>query len=136
MNGIQAVTDLAVYLSKNIEIKVFKYEKQTGFNGEYLVVNSLPFIFGSALNFQGALNLNIHIPNLGSGDSDSKRLCEVSDMIHKLIPSSLDTEDAESLEINGVYYEIESDSNPMSDKDNTHFINMVIKVTFNALKTQ
>lgn len=136
MNGIQAVTDLAVYLSKNTEIKVFKYKKKTGFNGEYLVVNSLPFSFGSAFNSQGTLNLNIHIPDLGSGSPNTKRLDEVSDMIMGLIPVSLDIEDAQPLVINGVFYQIESDSNVMSDSDNTHFINMVIKVMFNALKTE
>ena len=133
MNGIQAVTDLAVYLSKNTEIKVLKYEKQTGFNGEYLVVNSLPFSFGSAFNSQGTLNLNIHVPDLGSGLPNTKRFAEVSDMIMGLIPVSLDIEDAQPLVINGVFYQIESDSNVMSDSDNTHFINMVIKVMFNAL---
>lgn len=136
MNGIQAVTDLAVYLSNNTEIKVFKYEKQTGFNGEYLVVNSLPFAYGSPFNSQGTLNLNIHIPDLGSGLPNTKRLAEVAKMIMELISVSLDTEDSHPLEINGAFYQIESDSNVMRDEDNTHFINIVIKVMFNALNTE
>lgn len=136
MNGIQAVTDLAVYLSKNTEIKVFKYEKQTGFNGEYLVVNSLSFSFGSAFNSQGTLNLNIHVPDLGIGLPNTKRISEIEDVIMGLIPVSLDIEDAQPLEIDGAFYQIESDSNIMSDSDNTHFVNIVIKVMFNALKTE
>lgn len=131
MNGMKAVTDLAVFLSKNMSQKVFKYEKALNYIGEYIVVNNLPFSFGSSL--VGSLNVNIHVPNLGNGQADTKRMSEILNEINLIIPHEALTEDFEPLEINGAYFSIESDSNLMSDNDNTHFINLRVKVLYNAL---
>ena len=131
MNGLQAVTDLSVYLANNTDIKVFKYEKQAGYVGDYIVVNSLPFSFGSAAD--GTLNANIHIADLGNGLPNTKRAYEVATIIFRIIPRYSFTEDSDWLEINSSYYAIESDSNLIKDEDNTHFINLKIKVLFNAL---
>lgn len=134
MNGLKAVTDLAVYLSKAIAIKVFKHEKKTGFTGEYLVVNCLPFAFGKMVNDVNVLNLNIHVPDSKSGEVASKRLGEIYEDIAELIPTQNDNEDIDGLYLNGSYYSIYSDSNPIKDTDGTHFINLKINVTFNDLK--
>lgn len=131
MNGMKAVTDLAVFLSKNMSQKVFKYKKALNYIGEYIVVNNLPFSFGSSL--VGSLNVNIHVPNLGNGQADTKRMSEILNEINLIIPHEALTDDFEPLEINGAYFSIESDSNLMSDNDNTHFINLRVKVLYNAL---
>lgn len=134
MNGLDAVTDLAVHLSKATGIKVFKYKKKTGFTGEYIVVNSLPFSFGKVVNDVNVLNVNIHVPDSGSGEVASKRLDELYGEVSKLIPTQNDNEDTGELCLNGSYYSISSDSNPVGDTDGTHFINLKISVMFNDLK--
>lgn len=136
MNGLKAVTDLAVYLSKNTTVKVFKHEKKTGFTGEYIVVNSLPFAFGKVVNDDNVLNLNIHVPDQKSGEVDSKRLGEIYAEVAGFIPTQNDTEDTDGLLLDGSYYSISSDSNPIKDTDGTHFINLIIKVKFNDLKLE
>ena len=133
MNGMQAVTDLAVFLAKHTSYKVFKYEKSPSYSGEYLVVNSLPFAYGSSLNGNGTLNVNVHVPDLGSGLANTKRVGEIVKEVCLLIPNEAVTEEGKALEINGAYYAIESDSNLMADEDNTHFINLKINVLFNEL---
>lgn len=133
MSGLEAVTDLAVYLAKGQTVKVFKHEKKTGFTGEYIVVNSLPFAFGKVVNDVNVLNVNIHVPDLSSGEVASKRLGEIYNTITTLIPTQNDNEDSGFLLLNGVYYAISSDSNPIRDTDGTHFINLIVDINFNDL---
>ena len=131
MNGLKAVTELAVYLSKNTTVQVFKHVKTTGFSGEFMVVNNLPFTRGKAVNDMNILNLNVHVPKTSSGTVNSKRLGELQTVIEGLIPWKSECEDTENdLVINGHYYTIEADSNPIEDADNTYFINLKINVTF------
>ena len=88
MNGLKAVTELAVYLSKNTTVQVFKHVKTTGFSGEFMVVNNLPFTRGKAVNDMNILNLNVHVPKTSSGTVNSKRLGELQTVIgHSLIAS-------------------------------------------------
>lgn len=131
MKGSEAVTALATYLQQSQDVQVFKYEKSPKFSGEYIVVNSLPFSFGSAVNINDCINVNIHVPDFTDTQLNAKRLSELSNMICNLIPKYSDAEDDDALEIEGCYYAIISDSNYMADTDNTHFINFKILVTSN-----
>ena len=128
MNGNEAVTAIATYLSTNQSVKVFKYEKSPNYSGEYIVVNSLPFTFGSAVNVNDCINVNVHVPDNTNTELNAKRLTELAAVILDLIPTYGDTEDSPMLEIDGCYYAISSDSNYMADTDSTHFINYKILV--------
>lgn len=134
MNGMDAMTELSVFLASKLSITVFKNEKETGFSGEYVVVNCLPFSYGKAVNDYNALNVNIHIPNQKSGLKDLKRLNEVVKEIEALIPAQSSEEEEDMLNLNGNYYCRESESAPMNDDDDTSFINMVVSIIFNELK--
>ena len=131
MNGLKAVTDLSVYLSDKVSVKVFKYEKEDNYNDDYVVVNSLPFTWGKPLNDDNALNVNIHCKDLKNGAADTKRINELCQEVYALIPTISSVEDDNELIIDGAAYAIENDSNAMKDNDNTHFINFVVKVKFN-----
>lgn len=131
MTGAQAVTELAVYLANvQWEVQVFKYEKQPGYVGEYIVVNSLPFAFGSPLSRNNILNLNVHVPDLNTGHVNSARLDELSGMVRHLVPLYNSNEDARELHLAHAEYSIVNDSNYMADIDGTHFVNFKISVTF------
>lgn len=132
---MDAVTELSVFLSKNLETRVFKNEKETGYANEYIVVNCPPFSFGRAVNDFNALNVNIHVPDQKSGLMDLKRLSEITKEVEALIPAQSSLEDGNALVLNGNYYSIESESSPMRDEDNTSFINMVVSIIFNELKS-
>ena len=134
MNGLKAVDSLAVYLHKNQSVQVFKYEKTSGFNGEYIVVNYLPFTFGQLVNTNNVLNVNIHVPALSSGRANTVRLSEVYDAISQLIPDDANMEGNNGLFINGAYFSISSVTQPMQDKDNTFFLNVKVKIVTNHLK--
>lgn len=131
MNSMHAVTTLAVYLSKGVSEKVFKYEKTANYNGEYIVVNALPFVFGKVHEDNNKLNLNLHVPDKSDGQTDTKRLSDMLSEITSLIPYSSDEEDVEELYVQGMFFSISSDSNAIKDSDNTHFINLKIKVRTN-----
>lgn len=130
MRGLKEVTSLAVFLHKSEElkgIKVFKYEKKTGFSGEYIVVNHLPS-GGSEAVSNMTLNVNIHIPDTETGEPDSLRFDEVCSKIEKiLLPDTF---------INGEYYSIDGVPALLKDEDNTHFVNIKVNVIYNALKIE
>ena len=134
MDGLQAVDCLAVYLHKNQKVRVFKYERTTGFKGEYIVVNHLPFTFGQLVNTQNVLNVNIHVPALSKGGADTRRLGEIYRIVSQLIPQDVNIEGQFGLELEGAYFSISSTSQPMQDNDNTYFLNVKVKTIINQLK--
>jgi hypothetical protein len=132
MIGSQAVTDLAVYIRKNVEVEVFKYEKPEGFKGSYICVNKLPTSFGDGVNTSTIVNVNVHVHDLSDQRPDTKNLETLSDKVAALIPTrnaSLEDDDNQLI-INGCWFELESDSNFIKDTDGTHFVNLRIQVTF------
>lgn len=133
MNGMQAVTELAVYLSKNIsDIEVFKFERPTNYALSYICLNYLPINYGQWVNTTGIVNVNVHVPDFADGTPDTKQLQEIAERVMALIPKrNSATEDDESeLIINHHWYYLETDSNCIGDKDKTHFINLRVQVTF------
>lgn len=134
MNGLQAVDCLAVYLHKNQDVQVFKYEKTMGFQGEYIVVNHLPFTFGQLVNSNNVLNVNVHVPALSKGRANVMRMTEIYDNISQLIPNDVNTGSEYGLNLSGSYFSISSVSQPMPDKDNTYFLNIKVKTIINQLK--
>lgn len=132
MIGSQAVTDLAVYIRKNVDVEVFKYEKPEGFKGSYICVNKLPTSFGNGVNTSTIVNVNVHVLDLSDQRPDTKALENLSDKVAALIPTrnaSLEDDDNQLI-INGCWFELESDSNFIKDTDGTHFVNLRIQVTF------
>lgn len=133
MNGLKAVDCLAVYLHENQEVRVFKYEKEVGFKGEYIVVNHLPFTFGQLVNSDNVLNVNIHVPALSRGGANVKRMTQLLEVVSNLIPNDVWLEEQDALTLDGARFAISSVSQPMQDKDGTYFLNVRIKLTTNNL---
>ena len=134
MNGLQAVQDLALYLYKKLDVKVFKFEKTVGFNGEFVVVNHLPFVYGKAANDSNTLNVNIHVPKNESGNANIVRLTEIYSDICYHIPFDTEEEEDVGVLIKGSYYAISSTSQPMEDSDDTYFLNVKVKIITNQIK--
>lgn len=133
MNGMQAVTELAIYLSKNIsDIEIFKFKKPTNYALPYICLNYLPINYGQWVNSTGVVNVNIHVPDLESELPDTKKLQEIAERVMGLIPkrNSTTEDDEAELIINHHWYYLEADSNCIGDNDKTHFINLRIQVTF------
>ena len=125
MNGLKAVTELAVYLSKNTTVQVFKHVKTTGFSGEFMVVNNLPFTSGKSVDDMTSLNLNVHVPKTLSGTVNMKSVGELQTVSEDLNRWKSESEYTENyLVIYGHYYTLEADSNQIEDADNTYFINL------------
>lgn len=130
---MQAVTDLSKYIAKNIDdIKVFKFEKPTNFEGDYICLNYLNISYGRIVNTSCIVNVNLHASDMTNGQPDTKKMQDMSERILSLIPfRNIDTEDDErELIIGRAWYNIESDSNCIKDTDGTHFINIRVQVTF------
>ena len=134
MNGLQAVEDMALYLHENQSVRVFKFEKTTGYRGEYIAVNHLPFTFGQAVNQNNSLNVNVHVPALSKGVADIPRLTELVSVVEDLIPYENAQEEDLGLNLHGCYYSISSISPPMEDKDGTYFVNIRVKLYTNQIK--
>lgn len=136
-DGLTCTTDVAVMLKKamgaqNPNTEFYKFRKTTDYKGEYLVVNYLPFAYGGkALNDYNRLNVNIHVPELVSGNVPTKRLTELKTQVEELIPYECAEETRKTLILNGVSYTIDNVSQPMDDDDGTWFLNIVLKVVFN-----
>jgi hypothetical protein len=128
MNSLEAVTAMTKYLAQNFTaMRFFKHVKSTAYTGEYIVVNALPFTVGSAQ--YNVINVNIHVPQTASGEVDSARITALQAQFEQLVPRSTDEEDLPDwLELSGAYFARECDSNPMSDADDTFFINNKVKV--------
>lgn len=138
ITALKCVTDVSVYIqSKLKKVKVFKYDdKPVNYVGEYIAVNNLPFVYGKLVNDVNVINVNIHAPKLPNRKDDRIRLEKMLCSILCLFPTECDgIEDNPVTTINGVTYLVKTTSQPMEDSDNTYFINVQLKVTFNDLHT-
>lgn len=138
---MQATTDMYKYLVDNIAkdkakqdylqgVEVFKDEdKPQTFKGSYIAINALPFVFGNAIA-DNTMNINVHCPNLTNGEADRVKLGKIVGYICSIIPTEGATDDSEELLLQGAVYTIRSQSRPISDTDNTHFVNLKTKIKF------
>lgn len=136
MTGIEAVTAVSVFLNENkAEIfgegakgSIFKYEKTTGYTGEYIAVNNLPFVHRNSSE-EGRINVNVHCPQLKTGQPDTKRLGELAERIISFF------EIADGLRLKEAYYRFMSDSRPTPDSDNTYYVNIQLECIYFDIKT-
>lgn len=104
--------------------KAYKYRKPDDVKGEYIAVNHLPFVHSDAVG-EGVVNINIHVPETITHDINTKRLELLTEIISSMFP--------EDTYIEPAYYEFMTDSRPTHDEDNTYYVNIQLKVTFNNL---
>ena len=112
--------------------QVFKYERKEKYEGEYIVVNHLPFVYQSELG-NGIVNVNVHVPRLTTNEPDTKRLNELWQPIAEYFEASGDEDDYGQY-INGAYFSFYSHSRPTLDGDGTYYVNIQLKVFYNNLK--
>jgi hypothetical protein len=131
MTGLEAVTAVAKYIVSqraNIEetdMLVCKYDKEKKANGEYIVVNNLPFTHTEKLS-TATINVNIHVPMLPKSETaDTKRLSVLTNKISALFDSEYGTL------LNGAYFKFATDSRPIKENDGTWFVNIEIECVYN-----
>ena len=74
MNGMQAVTNLSEYIAKNIvDIKVFKFEKPTNFERDYICLNYLNISYGRAVNTSCIVNINLHATDMTDSQPEDRK---------------------------------------------------------------
>ena len=130
-NSIDVVTSLCRYLKQQSDFKVSAYEEDENYRGDYIAVNSLSVNYGKWAD-SNLINLNIHAQDNSSGSLNKESLSRMYENVCNLIPYTnemTETED-QPLMVDGIAYSISSDSNVMKDNDETHFINLRIKVQF------
>lgn len=132
MLGDDAVSAMYRFINDNSKAigvdgrRVFKYERPQKLGiGEYLVINSLPFMRMNAIE-EGVVNVNIHVPRTLSNEPNTKRL--------KSIAKGLLSFFKDATYLDGSYFEFYCDSRPTPDNDNTYYINLKFNVTYNNLK--
>ena len=112
-------------LLKDFEGSAYKYERPASTEGEYIVVNHLPFVHRKSVE-EGTVNVNIHVPVLNVNLPDVKRLAELTSAVVELFPEGTVIDDL-------AYYEFYSDSRPTLDEDQTYYVNLQLNVTFTNL---
>lgn len=136
MTGLQAVTAVAKHiLNANPSVfgegtgKVFKYEKEKGYSGEYIAVNNLPFVHDQSVQ-SCTVNVNCHVPKQPKTEQpNTKRLEQLVTAVAALFDVSED-----GAYIGGAYYKYACDSRPVLDNDDTYYCNIEIECTFDNLK--
>lgn len=109
-------------------IRAYKYKKGAKEYGEYIAVNSLPFIHGSHNIETGIVNVNVHVTQLASGGIPTSRLEAICGKVISLFPKDTN--------INGAYFNYFCDSRPTLDNDETYYVNLQIKVTYKDIQTE
>lgn len=127
--GNKAVENIVGLLNSDV-LPTFKgrayfYQRPPGEKGEYIAVNHLPFVRRKEVE-EGVVNINIHVPALTTNEPDSKRLAEIASEIIELFTPN-------GIYLDKVYYHFYADSRPVEDEDNTYFVNLQLKVTYNNL---
>lgn len=133
MKSFEAVTYLAKYLAKHVEVPVYIYKKDPTLKDKpYLCLNSLQFNYDKWISRNNIINVNVHYPSLSNGIPNTEELNGLVEDVTALIPmKNATTEDDDKvLMIKEFMYEIETDSNCMEDTDNTFFVNIRVSVTF------
>lgn len=112
-------------------VNVYEYEdKPKTYKGVYIAVNSLPFVFGYALNDKCILNVNLHIPSMSDGSYYRKNGDLWTEWLLSRLPVSTGTENEKVLQLKHASYIVTDISQPRKDIDNTHYINFHLKVLF------
>lgn len=102
---------------------VFKYEKEKGYSGEYIVVNNLPFVHKDDVQVC-TVNINIHVPKLSTEQSDTARLTAITRSVIALFDSRY------GAFIDGAYFKFYADSRPTEDNDGTYYVNIQLDCIF------
>lgn len=132
--GDEAVSSMYRVLSsmkKELGLKgkyaVFKYESPQGYDsGEaYIVINFLPFVHSGVVN-TGDVNVNVHVPQTARKEPDNARLTKIVKIIAEYF--------SDPVYMDGFYFEFYADARPVKDNDNTYYVNLKFKVTYNDLK--
>lgn len=130
MTGLQAVTAVAKHiLNANPSVfgdkegRVFKYEKEKGYSGEYIAVNNLPFVHGK-VSQTATVNVNVHVPALASEVPNTKRLTAIAKEVIELFDYT------DGIKLDGAWFKFFSDSRPTPDNDGTFYVNIEIDCTY------
>lgn len=105
---------------------IWKYEKEKGYTGEYIVVNNLPFVHEDDVQ-TCTVNVNIHVPKLNTEQPDAARLSQIAKSVIALFDSRYGTF------IDGAYFKFYSDSRPTEDNDDTYYINIQLDCTYETI---
>ena len=120
-----------INLSPDTSVKVYQYdEKSADDKGVYIAVNALPFVYGYALNDKNIVNVNLHIPDR----SNNRYYRSIGNVWRRwmltVFPIEVGSEDDDMLVLDKAAYSVSVVSAPVSDADNTHYINFKLKVRF------
>lgn len=127
MLGDTAVSNVYRVLQQTVasdQLRVFKYEKESGYTGSYIVINHLPFVRRDVVE-EGTVNINIHVPKLKDNRPNTAALALLVPGIASIFP--------EDTFIDGAYYEYYCDSRPTPDNDGTYYVNLQLRVIFSNL---
>jgi hypothetical protein len=132
MKGQDAITIAYKLISStNIGVEVFKNERPNNFKGsEYIVINQLSFPQEGRPVKSGYLNVNIHAKDTPSGEPNSGRISEITNLIIPLFREETDAERNRYTKREGIYFSHDSDAF-FPDTDGTHCQNLKIEVTYN-----
>lgn len=112
------------------EVRVFQYEeKPKEYRGVYLAVNALPMAYGRTVS-ECAVNVNLHIPSMSDGTYDRRAAQEWTHWLTERIPLESAFEDGPDLPLRLARYTITTVSQPLRDRDNTHYINFRLTARF------
>jgi len=131
------VEEIQRYLQKEIanspdkSVKVYQYdEKAADDKGVYISVNALPFVYGYALNDKNIVNVNLHIPDRSNNRYYRSVANKWRDWMQTVLPVEGGCEEDEMLLLKKAAYSITNIGAPLSDIDNTHYINFKLTVRF------
>lgn len=130
MRGQEAITTICKILAApNLGVRIFKNNRESNFPGrEYIVVNHLPFPQEPGLQ-EGYVNVNIHVKDDDTGEPDSGRIGEISDLVAPLFQETEDAECNRYTRRAGAEFSL-YDESFSTDDDDTHYQNFRIKVTY------
>ena len=137
MDGEIAVTavigEIASLNLPNFTGRIFKYVRREKYEGEYIAVNHLPFVYGSEIG-DGIVNVNVHVPRLVTNEPDTTRLYSLWQPIKEHFLAKEWNSQPDGRYLQGAYFSFHSHSLPTLDSDGTYYVNVQLKVVFNNLK--
>lgn len=124
--GDKAIQALIAYIKSYASIPsgvgVFAYEKDKDFDGDYIVVNHLPFSTDHYDVQTATFNVNIHAKDRLKGGINVARLNDLTDKVKILFD--------EDIFLEGYWFSITYVSMPYVDDDKTHFVNIKFNVNY------